>query len=197
MAAQARLFYPVRCAAISLGPPSPAYPKPLYCPNSLCRQSVILQNEPNFANNQNEPNPLLGNDLRRNIPSPTTRKTNPNEPNFRAWPPANHRPRTPESRATSHGSRATGHESRASILQNEPNPRFRNDLRKITPVNSVSLAYNSAPIREYKRYFRAISRVIRDNSRQLALIRDKTFCGFVLPRLDAESRRVAKNLCGL
>jgi hypothetical protein len=48
MAAQARLFYPVRCAAISRGPPSPAYPKHLSCPNSLCRQSVISQNEPNF-----------------------------------------------------------------------------------------------------------------------------------------------------
>jgi len=24
------------------------HPKPLSCPNSLCRQSVIMQNEPNF-----------------------------------------------------------------------------------------------------------------------------------------------------
>jgi hypothetical protein len=63
--------------------------------------------------------------------------------------------------------------------KNEPNHLFTKDLRKITPVNSVSLAYNSAPIREYKRCFRAISRAIRDNSRQLALIRDKTFCGFM------------------
>jgi hypothetical protein len=84
MATQARLFYPVRCVAISLGPSSPAYPKPLSCPNYRCRQSVILQNEPNFANNQNEPKPLFRNDLRRNMPPPTTRKTNPIEPNFRA-----------------------------------------------------------------------------------------------------------------
>jgi hypothetical protein len=69
MAAQARLFYPVRCAAISLGPPSPAYPKPLPCPNSLCRQSVIMQNEPNFKKTKMDLNICSERRYEKNHPS--------------------------------------------------------------------------------------------------------------------------------
>jgi hypothetical protein len=52
MAAQARLFYPVRCAAISLGPNLPRQPKPPgHSKLNAVRyplNAVILQNEPNF-----------------------------------------------------------------------------------------------------------------------------------------------------
>jgi hypothetical protein len=45
------------------------------------------------------------------------------------------------------------------------NSLWQNNLRKNTPINSINLAYNSAPIREYKRLFKAISSVIQDNWR--------------------------------
>jgi hypothetical protein len=189
MAAQARLFYPVRCAAISLGPPYPAYPKPLSCPNSLCRQSVILQNEPNLQKTKMNLNPCPKMAYEKNHPSRLCE----NEPNRTQF----------SSSAPSHSSlNAERYTLNAVIMQNkpnlqkcknEPNYLFAKDLRKIIPVNSVSLAYNSAHFESTN----ACLELFRDNSRQLALIRDKTFCGFVLPRLDAEPRRVAKNLCGL
>jgi len=62
--------------------------------------AVILQNKPNFGKIKNELNPLSKKKLRRKIPSPATRKTNPIKPNFRAWPPADRTPCTPESHPT-------------------------------------------------------------------------------------------------
>jgi hypothetical protein len=41
-----------------------------------------MQNEPNFGKMKNEPNPLSKKELRRKMPPPTTRKTNPIKPNF-------------------------------------------------------------------------------------------------------------------
>jgi hypothetical protein len=55
--------------------------------------------------------------------------------------------------------------------ENEPNHLFAKDLRKITPFNSVNLAYNSAPIRQRKPQF---GEQFDTNSSKLALFRDKT-----------------------
>jgi len=40
-------------------------------------RATIMQNKPNFGRMKNEPNPLFRKDLRRKIPLPPTRKTNP------------------------------------------------------------------------------------------------------------------------
>ena len=45
-------------------------------------QTCYLTKQTQFAKNQNEPNPLFRNDLRRNISPPKLRKTNPIEPNL-------------------------------------------------------------------------------------------------------------------
>jgi hypothetical protein len=114
MAAKARLFYPVRCAAISLGPILPALPIP-----------------PEQKNNRHN---LRG----KNTELLMTKQVTKNEPR---------------------------------------------------QFSQFGLQFS--PIREHKRLFRAISRAIRDNSRQLALFRDKTFCGFRFRAtgLPSEARR--------
>jgi hypothetical protein len=149
-----------------------------------------------FSKNKNEPKPLYINDLQRNIPSQTTRKTNPIEPNFQVrpskrsadpsarWDPSNHGPaiRSPQGEG---GSRALIMQNKPNLqkCKNEPNHLFAKDLRKNHPRQFNQFGLQFSTIRELKRCFRDISRAIRDNSRQLALIRDKIFCRFILPRL--------------
>jgi hypothetical protein len=150
------------CKSVSKQYNLPSLPKPpghsklnaVRCPLN----AVILQNEPNFGKMENEPNPLFGNDLRRNIPSPATRKTNPIEPNFQVRPP-------------SHSSlNAERCPLNAVILQNEPNHLFAKDLRKNHPSQISRFGVQFSPIQEHKRLFQAISRAIRDNSRQFETI---------------------------
>jgi hypothetical protein len=71
-----------------------------------------------------------------------------------------------------------------AVENNRPNLRGKNTellmAKQVTKnehsqINQFGVQFS--PIRELKRCFRAISRAIRDNSRQLALIRDKAFCG--------------------
>jgi len=66
MAAKARLFYPVRCAAISLGPNLPRQPKP---PGHSKLNAVILQNEPNFSKTKMNLNPCPERRYEKNHPS--------------------------------------------------------------------------------------------------------------------------------
>jgi hypothetical protein len=61
-------------------------------------------------------------------------------------------------------------------------------LTKNEPSQFSRFGLQFSPIREHKRLFKAISRAIRDNSRQLALFRDKTFCGFRFRATGHESR---------
>jgi hypothetical protein len=92
------------------------------------------------------------------------------------------------------------------LCENEPktNPIFElgpqpEQLRLMSCVyglaSAEALAYNSAPIREHKRLLRAISRAIRDNSRQLALIRDKPPPAHTAPPLQTERCTLSAEHC--
>jgi hypothetical protein len=81
--------------------------------------------------------------------------------------------------------------NRTHLRGKKPELLMAKQLTKNHPCQFSRFGVQFSPIRELKRLFRAISRAIRDNSRQLALIRDKTFCGFRfrVTGLPSEARR--------